>query len=220
MAPHQRSSCSACFSVTISRLGQPCHAAGLTRLPRPANAFTGQLAAGDGTTRREFFRKISAPLGTFFVDPAGEGAGVQHGASLAGMVGETHPPAAISCRGNFSVDTQTGRLGLEARHLFHSQLQNERPPAAHRPTLIHADVAGGLRCQTGDESSWHLCSHDIISPHGGRVNRPSPERRGAKAGIEYSLVRFGNASGRRPTLEELAKPAKFNSPNDGSSDRV
>ena len=92
----------------------------------PLYYFRQPLATGDGTARRGFFRKVPAPLGAFFVDPAHESARVQHGAALAGMVGETHPPAAISCRGDFCVDTKTGRLGLEAQHLFARQAPLER----------------------------------------------------------------------------------------------
>ncbi len=124
-------------------------------LTRPA-ATT--LTSRDGAARCQSLRKGPAALGATFVNPAGEGGWVQHGASFAWVVGKPNPPATFRGRPNQGFHSQLFSLGPEDLSLRLAQAENPGPAAALGAALVHAYLAGRSRIQAGSEVRCHNSS--------------------------------------------------------------
>ena len=116
------------------------------------------LTSGDGAARSHLLREGLAALGAMFVNPAGEGGWVQHGASFARMVRKTNPTAAFRGRPDQGFHSQLFGFGLEDLSLRLTQAENPGSTAALRAALVHAYLAGRSRTQAGSKVRCHYPS--------------------------------------------------------------
>ena len=113
------------------------------------------LTSGDGAARCHSLRKGPAALGATFVNPAGEGGWVQHGASFARMVGKPNPTAAFRGRPDQGFHSQLFSLGLKDLSLGLTQAKNPGSTTALGAALVHAYLAGRGRAESGSEVRCH-----------------------------------------------------------------
>ena len=116
------------------------------------------LTSGDGAARSHLLRKGPAALGATFVNPAGEGGRVQHGASFARVVGKPNPTATFRGRPDQGFHSQLFSFGLEDLSLRLAQAENPGPTAALGAALVHAYLAGRSRTQAGSKVRCHYPS--------------------------------------------------------------
>ena len=121
-------------------------------LNRPAGTT---LTSGDGAARCHSLRKGPAALGPTFVNPAGEGGRVQHGASFARVFGKPNPTATVRGRPDQGFHSHLFGLSLEDLSLGLTQAENPSSTAALGAALVHAYLAGLCRIQAGPEVRCH-----------------------------------------------------------------
>ncbi len=124
----------------------------LTRLAATA------LTSGDGAARCQLLRKGPAALGATFVNPAGEGDRIQHGASFTRVVGKPNPTATFRSRPDQGFHSQLFSLGLEDLSLGLAQAENPGSSAALGAALVHAYLAGRSLTQAGSKVRCHYTS--------------------------------------------------------------
>ena len=116
------------------------------------------LSSGDGAARCHSLRKGPTASGATFVNPAGEGGRVQHGASFARVVGKPNPPATFLGRPDQGFHSQLFSLGPEDLSLRLAQAENPGSTAALGAALVHAYLAGRSRTQAGSKVRCHYPS--------------------------------------------------------------
>ncbi len=124
-------------------------------IARPAGAT---LTSGDGAARRHSLWKGPTALGATFVNPAGEGGRIQHGASFARVFGKPNPTATVRGRPEQDLHSQLLGLGLEDLSLRLAQAENPGPATALGAALVHAYLAGRSRIQAGSKVRCHYPS--------------------------------------------------------------
>ncbi len=149
----------------------------LTRLAATA------LTSGDGAARCHLLRKGPTALGATFVNPAGEGDRIQHGASFTRVVGKPNPTATFRGRPDEGFHSQLFSLGPEDLSLRLAQAENPGPAAALGAALVHTYLAGRSRTQAGSKVRCHYPSPlyradlaRILSEILSGLNRKPPNR--------------------------------------------
>ena len=104
---------------------------------------------GDRASRSRLFREAAAPLRAVLVYTASPSVFVQHGTTLARMVGEFYPSTAAGGFADLRMESERFGSLPEVGRLLLSQPEYQRSAATHRVTLVHANLAGGFGCKTG-----------------------------------------------------------------------